>query len=130
MYGHAVRSCVWRKKLADSIVRRESMARSRAVGTILGGRSDRNRQLFWLNSAALFLILGSAFAVIFSTHRCREHYAELQVLEASQWYLQEDFGRLLLEQSTWASHYRVEQVARRDLGMQAPAAAAQKVVIQ
>jgi cell division protein FtsL len=87
-------------------------------------------RLFWLNAAALGLILVSAFGVILSTHKCREFYARLQVLEASQWYLQEDFGRLLLEQSTWASHYRVEQVARRELGMHAPEVDSRRVVIQ
>ena len=55
-------------------------------------------------------------------------YARLQELESSQWYLQEDYGRLLLEHSTWASHYRVEKVAAEELGMQPPALAQLKVV--
>jgi len=42
--------------------------------------------------------------------------------------LQEDYGRLLLEQSTWASHHRVEKVARKDLGMRAPDLARYTVV--
>ncbi len=78
------------------------------------------RELAWLNGALLGLLLLSAFAVIYSTHACRELYAQLQVLESTQWNLQEDYGRLLLEQSTWASHYRVEKAARGDLGMLAP----------
>jgi cell division protein FtsL len=73
-----------------------------------------------MNASVLALVLVSSFAVIHSTHACRELYASLQELESSQWYLQEDHGRLLLEQSTWASHYRVEKVARGELGMQAP----------
>jgi cell division protein FtsL len=73
-----------------------------------------------LNTLALALVLFSAFAVIHSTHACRELYARLQVLESSQWYLQEDYSRLLLEESTWASHYRVEKVARTELGMREP----------
>ena len=55
------------------------------------------RELFWFNAGALFLIVVSAFAVIHSTHACRTLYARLQVLESSQWYLQEEYGRLLLE---------------------------------
>ncbi|GAB5453322.1 MAG: hypothetical protein Hals2KO_36500 [Halioglobus sp.] len=62
----------------------------------------------------------SSFAVIYSTHNCRALYARLQQLESSAWGLQENYGRLLLEQSTWASHHRVEKVARGDLGMTAP----------
>ena len=96
---------------------------------LLLGR-EGERRLFWANALVLGLVLLSAFAVILSTHNCREYYAKLQVLEASQWYLQEDYGRLLLEQSTWASHYRVEQVARRELRMLAPVATARKVVLQ
>jgi cell division protein FtsL len=82
------------------------------------------------NAVLLVLILVSAFAAIYSTHACRALYTQLQVLESSQWYLQEDYGRLLLEQSTWASHYRVEKVARGDLGMTAPDLALFKVVPQ
>ncbi len=95
------------------------MAAGKATRQRVGGLNDR--ALLCLNVAALCLILVSAFGVIRSTHECREYYAKLQVLEASQWYLQEDYGRLLLEHSTWASHHRVEKVARSDLGMQPPA---------
>ena len=78
------------------------------------------RDLVVGNALLLVLILGSTFLTIYSTHACRALYTKLQVLESSQWYLQEDYGRLLLEQSTQASHYRVEKVARSDLGMAAP----------
>ena len=72
------------------------------------------------NAALLVLILLSAFATIYSTHACRALYKQLQVLESAQWFLQEDYGRLVLEQSTQASHYRVESVARGDLDMTEP----------
>jgi cell division protein FtsL len=86
------------------------------------------RQLAWLNAGVAVLILASAFAVIRSTHSCRAMYEQLQELESSQWYLQEDYGRLLLEHSTWASHYRVEKVAEETLGMQAPGLAQTRVL--
>jgi len=76
--------------------------------------------LLAVNGVLLVLVLVSAFATIHSTHACRDLYTQLQVLESSQWHLQEDYGRLLIEQSTQASHYRVEKVARGDLGMAAP----------
>jgi cell division protein FtsL len=88
------------------------------------------KELVSMTAALLVLILLSAFATIYSTHACRALYTQLQVLESSQWYLQEDYGRLLLEQSTWASHYRVEKVARGDLGMGAPNLAQFKVIPQ
>jgi cell division protein FtsL len=80
--------------------------------------------------ATLALVVMSAFGVIHSSHSCRELYAQLQDIEATKWYLQEDYSRLLLEQSTWASHHRVEKVAGRELGMLAPPALAVKVITQ
>ena len=94
--------------------------------TVVTAKSGR--ELLWLNAGLLLLVLLSTFAVIHSTHACRAMYASLQELESSQWYLQEDYGRLLLEHSTWASHYRVEKVAAEELGMQPPGLAQLKVV--
>lgn len=62
----------------------------------------------------------SAFAVISSTHRSRALYTQLQGLEGQHWYLEEEYSRLLLEQSTWASHHRIESEAGRLLGLGAP----------
>ncbi len=105
--------------MADSSMIRTGM-RQRELGV--------SRPLLIFNAVLLLLVLVSAFATIHSTHACRALYTQLQVLESSQWYLQEDYGRLVLEQSTWASHYRVEKVARGDLGMAAPDLAQYKVI--
>ena len=97
------------------------MAKGRMVTAVKArGGKHSSRRLAWLSAGTLVLVLASAFAVIHSSHACRELYASLRELESSQWYLQEDYGRLLLEQSTWASHYRVEKVARNELGMLPP----------
>ena len=71
--------------------------------------------------ALLAIALASSFGVVHATHECRQLYARLQDLEATRWYLDEEYSRLLLEQSTWASPHRVEQVAERDMGMAPPA---------
>ena len=105
------------------------MAKSGNISASEKQREGRNPgELVTVNALLLALILGSAFATIYSTHACRGLYTQLQLLESSQWYLQEDYGRLLLEQSTQASHYRVEKIARSDLGMAAPNLAKFKVV--
>lgn len=75
----------------------------------------------WQCAGVMLLCLASSFATIYATHECRKLYARLQDLEAARWYLDEEYSRLLLEQSAWASHYRVEQVAEREMSMQAPA---------
>ena len=91
-------------------------------------RAGASRQLVWLNIGLVLLILASTFAVIHTTHACRALYAQLQEVESVQWYLQEDYGRLMLEHSTWASHYRVEKVAEEELGMQAPGLAQLRMI--
>ncbi len=91
-------------------------------------RAGSSRQLVWLNTGLVLLILASTFAVIHTTHACRALYAQLQEVESVQWYLQEDYGRLMLEHSTWASHHRVEKVAEEELGMQAPGLAQLRMI--
>ena len=90
------------------------------TATVRGSADSDRRPLLWGNVALGALVLVSSFAVIHSTHACRDLYTHLQALEARQWHLQEDYGRLLLEESTWASHYRVEKVARGELQMAEP----------
>lgn len=74
-----------------------------------------------LLAAALFVIvIMSALAVIYSTYKSRQLLSELQQAHRSEIFLEERWGRLLLEQSTWASHVRVEEVAISKLGMKVP----------
>lgn len=85
------------------------------------GVTDHSRNA-WIACALLLLLnLASALAVVASSHQCRTLYEELQTLEVSHWRLQENVGRLLLEQSAWASLQRVDRVATSDLDMHMPA---------
>ncbi len=68
----------------------------------------------------LIAVLGSALGVVFSTHQSRKLFTELQALEAQCDKLDIEWGRLQLEQSTWATHGRVEKLARERLDMQLP----------
>ncbi|GAB3286739.1 cell division protein FtsL [Parahaliea aestuarii] len=95
---------------------------------IAGLDPAENRALNLLVSLCLGAVVLSAFLVIHSSHACRGLYAELQALEADQWFLQEDYSRLLLEESTWASHHRVEKVATDELDMHSPRMQELKVV--
>ena len=81
-----------------------------------------------LNLLLGLAVMASAVSVVETSHRCRQMYAQLQALQTAQWEMQEQWGRLLLEQSTWAGHHRVEQIARRELGMRPPDAAELQVV--
>ncbi|MHB0774344.1 cell division protein FtsL [Halomonas sp. WWR20] len=77
----------------------------------------------WRHIALLLLIvvaLASAVAVITSSHLTRVQYARLQGLEHEQDQLQTEWGRLLLEESTWSSPSRVERLATERLEMYVP----------
>ncbi len=78
---------------------------------------------------ALFVIvIASALLLVETTHRCREAYTALRELELQRWSLQEDYSRLLLEQSTWAAPQRVMAIASDSLQMREPALSQREVV--
>ncbi|HET6603839.1 MAG TPA: cell division protein FtsL [Xanthomonadaceae bacterium] len=79
-----------------------------------------------LRAAAWLLLLAavvaSAIAVVVLRHQHRQSFVELTGLERDRDELNIEYGRLQLEQATWADTHRVEQVARSQLGMRFPAA--------
>lgn len=68
----------------------------------------------------LLLVLASCIALVQTSHKGRRMFSELQDLRRESMQLEEEWGRLLLEQSTWASPDRVQHLAEKELGMQAP----------
>ena len=65
-------------------------------------------------------LLAAAIAVVWSKHRARSLFIELQALHAERDALDIEWGQLKLEQSAWAMHGRVEQTARLNLEMVVP----------
>lgn len=68
---------------------------------------------------ALALVL-CALAVIQAQHRSRTYFVELERLKKEARALDEQWGQLQLEQSTWANPARVETLARTQLGLVPP----------
>ena len=68
----------------------------------------------------LVLVTVSAILVVYVRHQHRLSYVALQQAQKSRDDLNIEWGQLLLEQSTWAIHNRVETEANRKLGMAAP----------
>ncbi len=66
------------------------------------------------------LVFGSAMGVVYSKHLARSLFVEARKLQLVIDTLNSDWGRLQLEQSTWATHGRVEQLATEQLGMYVP----------
>ena len=73
---------------------------------------------------ALFIcalcVFGSALAVIWTKHRARGEFIELQSLTTERDRINIEWGQLKLEQSAWATHGRVEKMARADLKLVVP----------
>ncbi len=65
-------------------------------------------------------VVGSALIVVYAKHESRKLFAELQNLKREQDRMNIEWGRLQLEQSAWATHGRVEKIARKRLGMHTP----------
>lgn len=72
--------------------------------------------------ALLLTVFVTALLVVYAEHQSRKLFVEIQVLETVQNNLNEEWTRLLLEQSTWATDARIENIARNELGMEPPAA--------
>ncbi len=70
-----------------------------------------------VNIGLLIAIVASAIGVVYAKHTNRMLYVELRELQNERDNLNVDWGRLQLEQSTWATHGRVETVARKKLNM-------------
>ena len=64
----------------------------------------------------------SAIGVVHARHEHRQLYVDMTRLERARDELNIEFGRLQLEQATWAEANRVDQVARERLGMKFPEA--------
>jgi cell division protein FtsL len=74
------------------------------------------------------LAVASAVGVVYARHESRRLFIEVTALEAGRDELNIDFGRLQLEQATWAETGRIEQIARTKLGMVFPAPQQTQVV--
>jgi len=73
-----------------------------------------------ITALLLALVMGSAFAVVYSKHESRKFFVELQHVRQQIDELDIDWGRLQLEQSAWSAHGRIESIARKRLGMKLP----------
>lgn len=76
----------------------------------------------------LLAVIASAIGVVYARQQSRLQFVELSRLGVERDDLNFEFGRLQLEQATWADNNRIDQVAREKLGMIAPLPAATVVI--
>jgi len=65
-------------------------------------------------------VLGSAAGAIWKKYRERELFVQLERLSSDRDQLDEEWGRLQLEQSAWSTYAFVERVANERLHMSIP----------
>jgi len=75
-------------------------------------------------------VVASGVGVVYARHEHRQQFVALTALERERDELNIEFGRLQLEQATWAATSRIEQVARTALGMKYPEASELQVLQQ
>jgi cell division protein FtsL len=73
-----------------------------------------------LNFILFFVLLACAMGLVTSQHKARKLFIELQQHKEVSKSLDTEWSQLQLEQSTWAMHSRLEQVAKDMLHMHVP----------
>jgi len=70
----------------------------------------------------VFVVMASAIGSVFAKHEARKLFTELQRLNVERDRMEVEWGQLQIEQSTWSTYARVEQLAREDMKMRPPTA--------
>jgi cell division protein FtsL len=81
-----------------------------------------------LNLILFFALMFSALGLVNSQHKARNLYIELERANQSTKQIEQEYGQLQLEQSTWAMHSRIELIASTKMQMQVPDAKRVQVV--
>jgi len=80
----------------------------------------RTKQPFLLTMIMAAVCVMSALAIIYTKHTSRKLFVELEQLTAERDRLNIEWGQLQIEQSTWATHARIERVALDELSLVRP----------
>jgi cell division protein FtsL len=80
------------------------------------------------NMFLLLIVVVCALGVVTSQHRARKLFQDLEGEQERAKQLDVEYGQLQLELSTWATHPRIESIARDRLKMVVPDALGRVVV--
>ena len=81
-----------------------------------------------LNLILFFALIFSSLGLVKSQHKARNLYIELEQSNQAAKLIEQEYGQLQLEQSTWAMHSRIEMIASQQMQMQVPDAKRVQVV--
>jgi cell division protein FtsL len=73
-----------------------------------------------INILLTLILVACALGVVTSQHKARKLFVELEKEQQLARQLAEEWGQLQLEQSTWATHARIEKIATEQLQMRLP----------
>ena len=85
-------------------------------------QAAKPRQPFLLVFVFAVVCVVSAIALVYTKHESRKLFVELEGLTHQRDELNIEWGQLQIEQSTWATHARIEKVATHDLSLVRPEA--------
>ena len=81
-----------------------------------------------VNIVLLAILIACALGLVTAQHKARKLFTELAKAQSVEKQLNVEWGQLQLEQSTWATHARIEKLATQALGMRVPEAAKVRTV--
>ena len=81
--------------------------------------STRGQPILLLMIFAVVCVI-SAIALVYAKHESRQLFVELEQLTTERDELNIEWGQLQIEQSTWATHARIERVALEELALVRP----------
>ena len=98
------------------------------TGFVASTLTRRGWRAVGVDFSAPMLAQARTLAVVQARHQHRQLFVQLSRLERARDELNIEFGRLQLEQATWAESNRIDQVARDRLGMKFPEGAETVVI--
>lgn len=81
---------------------------------------SNTRHPFLLVFVFALVCVMSSIAIVYTKHESRKLFVELESLTQERDELNIEWGQLQIEQSTWATHARIERVATDDLSLARP----------
>ena len=82
----------------------------------------KSRQSFLLVFVFAVVCVLSSIALVYTKHESRKLFVALEGLTHERDELNIEWGQLQIEQSTWATHARIEKVAAEQLSLARPKA--------
>lgn len=82
-----------------------------------------------MNLSLFVVLIAMALGVVTAQHEARKLYSEHERLQVLAEQYKTEYEQLQIEQSTWAMHSRVEEIATKQLRMKVPTSKDIQVIV-